>query len=65
MKLTAILTVVGLAITAAANPVPVPEAEPAQLEARNCPAGVILESCLRQCKTTKCRNCCYVGCATC
>lgn len=33
--------------------------------ARSCPAGIILESCLRQCSTAKCRSCCNVGCTTC
>ena len=33
--------------------------------ARSCPAGIILESCLRLCSTAKCRSCCNVGCTTC
>ncbi|KAK3898382.1 hypothetical protein C8A05DRAFT_38030 [Staphylotrichum tortipilum] len=63
MKLTALVTIFGLVATAAANPLP--DAETGKLEARNCPAGIILESCLRLCSTAKCRSCCNVGCTTC
>ncbi len=32
---------------------------------RSCPAGVILESCLKYCSTSKCIACCNKSCATC
>ncbi|KAL2142656.1 hypothetical protein VTI28DRAFT_870 [Corynascus sepedonium] len=64
MKLTGIFTVIGLVASVVASPVPEPEV-PANIERRSCPAGNILESCIVQCRTAKCRACCNVGCVIC
>ncbi|KAL2171502.1 hypothetical protein VTG60DRAFT_2670 [Thermothelomyces hinnuleus] len=64
MKLTAFFTIVGLVASVAASPVPEPEV-PANLESRSCPAGIVLEGCLRLCKTDKCRRCCNQTCVIC